>query len=425
VTAATTSLELDVGSTEVRRAKIAILLGAPLTDQNYERIGIPYLSAHFDVVTIDCLGWLGRSTQDIPQHRQRWGAVVPVSSGAELGRAIAELRPAHAIDFIGRGPFTAEIQNVLAATGVKFVVQRTGSLPRPGILGRLHLLLRRSVTPAAAVEGPSATSLPSRERPFDVFARRLSAVLNRGRDLLDPDIGLLAGRGSLDSFTRRSGKIIWIASQDAHLYARAKVAWRQKQGATGPPYILFVDDYLPHASDWKLLGLRPPVTAESYYRSMRQFMDDIEAHLGLPVTIAAHPSSRHDAMLSENFGGRRVVIGETAQLVLGSRLVLLHASTAVSFAVLDEKATVFLTSDELKRSSYGLTINAMANSLGGRILNIDSPQAAMRLSAEPSINRQKYARYIDRYLRTSEATETEAWQAFSEFVLQNNATLVD
>lgn len=40
---------------------VAILIGAPLTEQNFERFGIPYLSPHFEVLVFDCLNWVGRN----------------------------------------------------------------------------------------------------------------------------------------------------------------------------------------------------------------------------------------------------------------------------------------------------------------------------------------------------------------------------
>lgn len=42
------------------KIRIGILLGAPLTEQNYERTGIPYLEEHFYVMVYDCTPWLGR-----------------------------------------------------------------------------------------------------------------------------------------------------------------------------------------------------------------------------------------------------------------------------------------------------------------------------------------------------------------------------
>jgi hypothetical protein len=413
--------------TEMPVPRIAILLGAPLTEQNYKRTGIAQLSAHFEVVTIDCLDWLGRSTRDIAQDAGRWGHVVRVASAAELGQVASELELDYAIDFVGLGPITAQIQKVMRTAKVKFVVQKTGSLPVPGIFGRLRLFLSRSASPAAEPleslpPAPVTGRLPAL---LGMILRRVNDGRKMRRDLLDPDIALLAGRGSLDSFTRRARKIIWIASNDAHLYWRVKAAAPDAPDTATPPYCLFIDDYLPHASDWKLLGLRPPVTAEIYYRSMARFFADLEDRLGLPVIIAAHPSSQKDSALGANFGGRQVISGQTSQLVLGSQRVMLHASTAVSFAVLGDKPTVFLTSDELEGSSYGLGIKAMAKSLGGPVLNIDVPQIANALPAQPSINRRKYARYVDLYLRTSEATEKKAWQAFSEYVLQNKSAAVD
>ena len=57
----------------IGKPNLVIMLGAPLTQQNFERIGIPILSDFFNVYVFDCLKWLGRSTDDIDFEKSKLG----------------------------------------------------------------------------------------------------------------------------------------------------------------------------------------------------------------------------------------------------------------------------------------------------------------------------------------------------------------
>src|SRR3546814_5166052 len=71
-----------------RRPCIAILLGASLSDQNLERIGIPYLSPHADIVVFDCMPWLGRSDAGLHHEPADWHAIEVVVSEEGLKQAL-------------------------------------------------------------------------------------------------------------------------------------------------------------------------------------------------------------------------------------------------------------------------------------------------------------------------------------------------
>ncbi|MFJ9450903.1 hypothetical protein [Herbaspirillum sp. NPDC101397] len=416
----------DIERKEKFHSRIVILLGAPFTAQNFERTGIPYLSANFDVAVFDCLSWLGRSAEDVAHRQMHWDQYEKISSAEEFCQALKKFQPAYAIDFIGLGGVTRELQRHLADAGVQFVVQKTGALPTPGLLVRAMWRLRIRLSKRGVVKDPSsegnvgAAPLPAiRAGRLDLVKRLLKAVYYR-MSLSSPDISLLAGRKSQNFFTRRSKRLVWIASQDFHRY-RQVLAEHSSGGEPRTPYILFVDDNLPYASDWKLLGLPAPVTPEVYYRALGVFFTELEKYWGMPVVIAGHPSSEFHQIVNDSFGGRTIVYGRTAQLVMDCKLVLVHGSTAASFAVLSGKPIMFMTTDELQKAPYGLHIQTMARTLTGRkALNIDrSVDAAFFAESLTEPHKKKYEKYVVDYLRTEESTETHPWQAFSEFMIAN------
>jgi len=410
-----------VSAANAPRPCIAILLGAPLNAQNLERVGIPYLSPHADIVVFDCKPWLGRSETGLQHEAASWDAVEFVDSPATLEQALRRHRPDYALDFIGLGTLTPLLQRLLAVVGTRFVVQKSGTLPQPSLRSRIVWKLRARLArvpatagsppinpvPAASKASPPAAGLLAR------LVQRLTAIFRLRLDLLAPDLALLAGSASLNHFTRRAQHILWVGSQDYHI-CRLQQAGVQ-DGLPIGAYAVFIDDNMPYASDWSLLGLPAPVTPEPYYRAMRRMLEQVEVKWGMPVVIAAHPSSRHDERVQQGFGGRVLYHGRTAELVRGAQAVLLHGSTAVSFAVLGNRPLLFLTSGELQRSAYGLHIATMAAELGHAPLDIDSDQAPPDLAAQAA-RPGLYAQYTDRYLCRTGSAEAGPWKAFIDHI---------
>src|SRR3546814_15078066 len=130
---------------------------------------------------------------------------------------------------------------------------------------------------------------------------------------------------------------------------------------------------------------------------MRRFLSQLELQWGMPVVVAAHPSARNDERVRCCFEKQQeLAFGRTADLVRHAQGVLIHGSTAVSFAVLGNRPLLFLSSEELQRSSYGLHVQTMAKELGHEPLNIDGVAAIPSL-ASLSPRTALYTRYIYRY----------------------------
>ncbi len=402
---------VDAGAVRWDRPCIAILLGAPLNVQNLERTGIPYLSPHADIVIFDCQTWLGRSEAGKRHEVATWDPVLAVASATDMEHALQRYRPDYALDFIGLGPLTPVLQRMLAAAGTRFVVQRSGNIPLPSLFSSLAWKLRtRRVVPrpppASAASSDVTSPAPS---IFSRVRQKLTSAWALRRALRSPDIALLAGSSSLNHFTRRARHILWVGSQDFHSFRR--LSEQQSDRPVASPYAVLIDDNIPYASDWALLGLSAPVTPELYYRAMRRLFTILEAQWGMPLVIAAHPSSRHDERVQQGFDGITLLHGCTAELVRHAEAVVLHGSTAVSFAALAQKPLLFLTSDELRVSDYGLYIEIMAKEFGLAPLNIDhldSVPDLKSLSLSPDI----HAKYLDRYVCRRGTSEPGPWAEF-------------
>lgn len=401
------------------RICVAILLGAPLNAQNFERIGIPYLSLYVNIVVLDCKPWLGRSDAGLHHAHAKWDPVEKIVSERDLELALRRHRPDYALDFVGLGALTPKLQKLLAGAGTRYVVQKSGSLPVPSLWSRLTWKLRSSATSKTATTAevaPSGNSaIAGGSLPHLLDKVRARWLLRRS--LRAPDLALLAGGASFNHFTRRARHILWVGSQDYHIYHRLPP--RAQEGLPGGRYAVFIDDNLPYASDWSVLGIEPPVTPEIYYLAMRRLLDIAEATWQMPVVVAGHPSSQFDDRVLEGFGARQLRYGQTAELVRDASLVLLHGSTAVSFAVLGEKPLLFLTTRQLCLAQYGLHVQTLARRLGQEPLNIDRCLSLPPL-ASLAVRGDYYRRYTEDFLRASQSRESSPWQAFISHVCLHN-----
>lgn len=163
-------------------------------------------------------------------------------------------------------------------------------------------------------------------------------------------------------------------------------------------YAVFLDSYLPHHSDFRVVGMRT-VEAGPYYAGMRGFFDRVERDLGLPVVVAAHPKA--DPALAD-FGGRSVYQRRTGELTRDCSLVMAHTSASVSFAVLGRKPVFFLHSAVMRslfRESLWPSIRCYAEELGMPLVDVeaDAPPRDVR------VDEARYEAYKYRYLTTPES----------------------
>ncbi|MBT6007804.1 MAG: hypothetical protein HOG78_00905 [Rhodobacterales bacterium] len=411
----------------MKSIRIAILLGAPLTEQNFERIGIPYLSPYFEVMVFDCMGWLGRSSEEIACKEAHLKHRATIKTEIDLEIATKKYQPDYAIDAIGLSIHSARAKNILTKLNVKFVVPKMGCVPAASFIMKLKKFLsKRSSISSGSTE--NSTSIPNdinKKKPYHItagiFIKKIIDKLNQRRAIrrvsFSSDIALLAGNKSLDFFTNKASQIIWSGSQDFHQFNKVKQDLKASNKLNmKEPFILFIDDCLATANDWKLLNLKAPVTATEYFPVLRSFFEKIEILYGMPVVISGHPNSKSDDSYSANMGGRTVIFGSTASLALQSNLVLIHGSTATSFAVLARKPTLFLTTRELDESEYGLQVRTMAKILGSSLIFIDEPDKEVISSSLPMVNVKKYKRYEVNYLRSERSSESAPWQAFIDYV---------
>ena len=171
-------------------------------------------------------------------------------------------------------------------------------------------------------------------------------------------------------------------------------------------------------SDYSIWNVLPPVNESQYFPTLIKFLKKFEADTGLKVKIAIHPKSSKDfSNLLEDFECHK---GNTAEIVKDATLVLLHASTSVSYAILFNKPTLFLTSYELNKSWLGSRIDNLARVINSKLINMTSSiNDTFKLDSFLNIDKEKYKNYIDQYLKMPNSLEIPLWDIFTKYISEN------
>ncbi len=176
-------------------------------------------------------------------------------------------------------------------------------------------------------------------------------------------------------------------------------------GIADEPSAVFIDQFLPYHPDAVATGTAGRIDPHQYYASLRGLFQRIETELGLKVCIAAHPRADY-SIHPDAFGGRPMIVGQTAELIARSRLVISHTSTAVGMAMMLGKPILLAATHAHYTLAPIITeiYTQQTQSLNTPLHFIDDP-ASVDLSGVSTYNRDFQQDYIARFLRHPQATE--------------------
>ena len=185
------------------------------------------------------------------------------------------------------------------------------------------------------------------------------------------------------------------------------------------PYAVFLDEDMIYHPEYQYLNLERTVTEQEYYPLLLKFFRKFEKETGLKIKFAAHPKSlkksRSKLPLDIDYS-----IGNTEELVKNSSLVLLHASTAVSYAILFKKPTIFLTSNDLTKSWIGPKIDNFSKVLNSKLINmsVDTTEK-LDLQSLLKIDEDSYKNYLDQYIKVPNSPYLPFWEIFTEYFIKS------
>ena len=254
---------------------------------------------------------------------------------------------------------------------------------------------------------------PRKLRNF--ISTRLLIGLRRCTGLYPCPAVIFGGRSeSVTAYLRRHGLspeiVVPIHSLDYDRYLSYLRRTPVREATDGT--CVFLDEAATSHPDFALLG-QEPLASGPYFRSLNDFFSGLEMETGLRVVVAAHPRADYEAT-QKAFAGRTVIAGKTVELVARAELVLTHASTALSFAVLMGKPLRLLQTSEMSGTPYAAQIRATAEALDTTPILI---AGSWRTGHDwTSFSSSAYADYRAKYLQTSGVPDRTVWEVVAEWV---------
>lgn len=188
-------------------------------------------------------------------------------------------------------------------------------------------------------------------------------------------------------------------------YLRAKVS----EDIIGDKYVLFVD--AGPTVHPMYLNKKNSLSHKSYVEKMRNYFDKIESDTGYRVVISAHPKGHYT---EDEWGGRKVFCGKTADLIHHSEGIISHYSTSLINAILEYKPTQIVYSEELLRSCFlesmisGIELGHLCKM---DICNMDNPHRWVL-----NVNKDAYDKYLSEEVINNEFIDKSNGELICEFL---------
>jgi hypothetical protein len=159
-------------------------------------------------------------------------------------------------------------------------------------------------------------------------------------------------------------------------------------------YAVFIDEMMPDAPDYNLFNIKKPLDFKLYWTEIAKVLSEIEKFLNLKIIIALHPKNIKNQFI-KRFDCKH---GLTPLLIKNSKLVLLHTSTAINYAIINRKPMLFINSNNYSWQEY--RIHNFQKETDGQILYINKDiKSQIDLKRIYKINKKKYEIYLDNYIK--------------------------
>lgn len=304
---------------------------------------------------------------------------------------------------------TERVFRVLKKYGAKYYVIAAGALPIParqegaaGLAGSLLKKFKKASDPCKLA---------------DYAARKLIASLRSHAIAYPLPYGIFGGDSDvLKRFVARyslSARFIPVHSLDYDTYL--EYLRSADFNGTIEKTCVFLDEAATHHPDFELLKIEP-ISPGRYFSVMRRLFEHIEEKMGLRVVVAAHPRSKYEDMPGA-FGDRKVIRDKTIELVSKSSMVVAHASTSISFAVLFDKPLLFVKTSEMDENGYSILVDTMARSVGLEAANIDDKGSLDMISSGSAfVNGKRYEEYKYKYIKSRGVKDVTVWEVVAEAI---------
>jgi hypothetical protein len=383
--------------------KFVYLIDQPFNKRIRQRFGIDYFLQQGDSVeVIDMTQLIYKEVHH--EFLERGGKYESVGIIYHRPVSLLELmvvlmnrrsRNAILIDFMG-DPFIGQlIKAYFKFTGLRHLKYISGLIPSINSKSLILRIHQQIINQGVFVIPNLLSNMLSR-----VFNKIFSKILFH---LFPCDIWVLSCLTAIQRIPvrdRNKGIIIHAHAFDYDLYLKSR-SEDLTMTLDDHEYAVFLDEDMCFHTDFLYTNTNPPTSPEKYFPALNTFFRMLKNKVGINIVVAEHPRAAYTTVQKvEYFQGCKVYSNVTAQLIKNATLVLCHASTSIGFAVLYKKPILFLTSDEILKSSVGQNTDLFANILGGTLINIDKKLNEIDIlvnCSDPSA--ENYNNYIDEYIK--------------------------
>ena len=374
-----------------KKRVMAIIVASPMTQNIFERIGADIMDMAFDVVVIDCIKWV-REYKEMPVYKTiQKKNIYTVEDKTEFTEILSKLEVDYILDFIGRGKHTRLIQDTCKHLKIIYITHLLSPFPQP--------ITQKSLVHALITE------------PIVTIKRIVNYILRsfHGERPLSPDIALLAGTESMNSWTSSAKRVIFTATPNYFTLQKINDHKNLEGGnlfnsIPKGEYILFLDDCLSMSFDFDLSSYKRIYYSNEYFPLLERVFLRLEKYFHIPVVIAAHPNGKEFNGYSGLFGKRIVKFDEAARLSSKCKFAVTHYSTAITYPVLLRKPIVLMNSTRLLKTPQGKTINYIAEILRCNqiMMDADITTEELRCLELNIVNENGYIKYEKRFIKTEE-----------------------
>jgi hypothetical protein len=374
-----------------------ILFLFSLYHENYRnRFGIDILKKNFKVKIFDCTPWMNKKYWDLySKNLKKNTEHIIVSNKKDFLNYIPQINNVYIIENLPNNRDANWIRKMLKKKNCLFVSRNLNPIPvlQKNFLQKINTFFKLLIN-------------------IKKFIYIINKFVQKKKNNLiksNSEIFIVGGLASLKKL--KKGNIIKAHSMDYDVYLNVKDI---KRNEINKPYAVFLDQDMASHPDPVVLGLEREINEFKYYKDLTKFLKKFEADTKLKVIVSIHPKSKNQN-LKNLLEGIEFSKENSAELVKNSSLTLLHDSTAISFAILFNKPTLFLTSNHLNKSQFGPRIKNVAKTVNSRIINMDDfLQKKIDTKYLFQIDQDKYKDYLDQYIKIPNSPNLPIWEIFSK-----------
>lgn len=373
---------------------------SPFSKRDEQRFGISELSNYFNVVIAD-LSQISKPLISTSRQHDRIddNYILQITSLDEMTEMFHAIDPAVLMNNIGVGQTRFHLFQLAAEKKVVTAEFQLGAIPSHLSRSRFSKVVQR------VKQLPSLQSLP---------AAMIQRSKNRHWKGCLPDVFFRGGLQANGWHPLRGKTIVDVHSIDYEMSRNFVVNDSDSRECR----VAYLDQDLGYHSDIDGLGLRHPVTPETFYPQINHFFDWLEKEQNCRVVICPHPRTTR-AHTERRFPGRHISEELTGFEIRRCSAVVGHVSTAFSYAVISRKPTMILTNSEISRSWYAPYTQMFVSELAAPLVNLDDHASWVPLMVTPNQEqREAFARYEVNYLKSYDGPARKLWDMIGDDLLQ-------